>query len=77
MSPHTEHEIDIECGACHHAGLVPVAPVLAKGERTVAQPVAAALCSRCRAKVVGAYRIVYGDRSDIAMAMTASMPEGT
>ena len=75
LSSIPEHEICIECRVCGHAGLVPVAPVLAKGDRTVAELVAAARCSRCKAKIVGTYRIVYGGRSDIAMAMTASMPQ--
>ena len=75
LSSIPDHEIAIECRVCGHAGLVPVAPVLAKGDRTVAELVASARCSRCRAKIVGTYRIVYGGRSDIAMAMTASMPQ--
>ena len=61
--------------ACGHAGLVPVAPVLAKGDRTVAQLLAAARCGRCHAKIVVTYRIVYGGRSDIAMALTGQMPQ--
>ena len=44
---------------------------------TVAQLVAAARCSRCRAKIVGAYRIMYGGRSAIAMARTGQMPQDT
>ena len=32
----------IECKVCGHAGLVPVAHVLAKGDRTVAELAAAA-----------------------------------
>jgi hypothetical protein len=77
LSSIPEHEIAIECRVCGHAGLVPVVPILAKGDRTVAQLVAATRCSWCRAKIVGTYRIVYGGRSDIAMAMTASMPQDT
>ena len=77
LSSIPEHEIAIECRVCGHAGLVPVAPVLAKGDRTVAELVAAARCSRCRAKIVGTYRIVYGGRSDIAMALTGQMPHDT
>ncbi len=75
LSSIPDHEIAIECRVCGHAGCVPVAPVLAKGDRTVAELVAAARCSRCRAKIVGTYRIVYGGRSDIAMAMTGQMPQ--
>ncbi len=77
LSSLPEHEIAIECKVCGHAGPMPVAAVLAKGDRTVAELVAAARCSRCWAKIVGTYRIVYGRRSDIAMAMTASMPQDT
>ena len=62
LSSIPEHEIAIECRVCGHAGLVPVAAVLAKGDRTVAELVAAARCSRCRAKIVVTYRIVYGGR---------------
>jgi hypothetical protein len=77
LSSIPDHEIAIECRVCGHAGCVRVAPILAKGDRTVAELVAAARCSRCKAKIVGTYRIVYGGRSDIAMAMTASMPQDT
>ncbi len=72
-----EHDVCIEFKVCGHAGLVPVAPVLANGDRTVADLVIAARCSRCRAKIVETHRIVYVGRSDIAMAMTASMPQDT
>jgi hypothetical protein len=44
LSSIPKHEIAIECAVCGHA---PLAPVLAKGDRTVAQLVAAARCSRC------------------------------
>jgi hypothetical protein len=42
LSSIPEYEITIECKVCGHAGLVPLAPVLAKGDRTVADLVAAA-----------------------------------
>ena len=77
LSSIPDHEVCIECKVCGHAGCVPVAPILARGDRTVAQLGTAARCSRCRAKIVGTYRIVYGGRSDIAMAMTGSMPRDT
>jgi hypothetical protein len=73
LSSISDHEIAIERAVCGYAGLVFVAPVLAKGDRTVAELVAAARCSRCRAKIVGTYRIVYGGGSDIAMMMTGEM----
>ena len=71
-----EHEMAIDCKVFGHAGLVPVAHVLSKGDRTVAELAAAARCSRCRcrAKIVGTYRFVYGGQSDIAITLTGQMP---
>jgi hypothetical protein len=46
LSSIPEHAIAIECKVCGHAGLAPAAPLLSKGDRTVAEQVAAARCSR-------------------------------
>lgn len=54
-----DHEIAIECRVCGHAGLVPVALVLAKDGRTAAQLVAAERCSRRCTKIVCNRRIIY------------------
>ena len=46
LSSIPEHEIAIECKVRGHAGLAPAAPLLSKGDRTVAEQVAGTRCSR-------------------------------
>lgn len=75
LSSIPDHHICIECAACGHAGLVAVAPILARGDRTVNEVVARARCTWCRGSVISTYRIIWSGRSDIAMRMgTGQMP---